>query len=165
MSHGTEVTKISALICKVPLLFQPDVRLSLRQFSIIIKKSETHKSIRVTDPQTFLSNTMFQQQEKSALQDKQRCQSPKNNPRNRSLGSQNQTIVSQSTAPIVCQPIGDPGGLPKLSSALTLIVTPETFFAKKIDRPRIIVEVQLKKIYIHSPVRHDDSSGIVCLQT
>ena len=165
MSHGTGVTKISAIICKVPLLFQQDVRLSLTQFSIIIKKSETQKSIRVTDPQTFLSNTMFQQQETSALQDKQRGQSPKNNPRNRSLGSQNQTILSQSTAPIVCQPIGEPGGLPKLSSALTLIVPPGTFIAKKFGRPRLKVEAQLKKIYIHSPVRHDDSSGIVCLQT
>ena len=32
---------------------------------------------------------------------------------------------------------------------------------KKFDRPRVIVEYQLKKIYTHPPVRQDDSSGIV----
>ena len=32
---------------------------------------------------------------------------------------------------------------------------------KKFGRPRVIVEPQLKKIYTHPPVRHDDSSCIV----
>ena len=32
---------------------------------------------------------------------------------------------------------------------------------KKIGRPRVFVESQLKKIYTHPPVRHDDSSSIV----
>ena len=32
---------------------------------------------------------------------------------------------------------------------------------KKFGRPRVIVESQLKKIYAHSPFRHDDTSSIV----
>ena len=32
---------------------------------------------------------------------------------------------------------------------------------KKFGRPRVIVESQLRKIYTHSQVRHDDSSSIV----
>ena len=32
---------------------------------------------------------------------------------------------------------------------------------KKFGRPRVIVESELKKIYTHPPVRHDDSSSIV----
>ena len=32
---------------------------------------------------------------------------------------------------------------------------------KRFGRPRVIVEAQLKKIYTHPPVRHDDSSSIV----
>ena len=32
---------------------------------------------------------------------------------------------------------------------------------KKFGRPRVIVEAQLKKIYTHPPIRHDDSSSIV----
>ena len=34
-------------------------------------------------------------------------------------------------------------------------------FCKKFDRLRVEVESELKKIYLYSPVRHDDSNGMV----
>ena len=84
------------------------------QDSSILKKPEIPKSIRVTEQQKFLPKTTLQQQGPSDFLNRQRSQSPKNNYRNRSLESQNQTTVSQATPQVVYQPSGDPRGLPKL---------------------------------------------------
>ena len=101
---------------KTTPLFQPGAGLFSTQLqdSSILKKPEIPKSIRVTEPQTFLPKTTFAQQEPLAFQNMQKRQSPKNNYRNRSLENQIQTAVSQATPQVVYQPSGDPRGLPKL---------------------------------------------------
>ena len=95
---------------KTTPLFQPGAGLFLTQLqdSSILKKPEIPESIRVTEPQTFLPKTTFQQQGPSAIHNRQRSQSPKNNYRNRLMESRNLTTVSQLS------PIGNPRGLPKL---------------------------------------------------
>ena len=54
----------------------------------------------------------FQQQRKSASQNRQRSESPKHNSRSRSMESQNQTSVSQTTPHVNYKPSGDPRRLP-----------------------------------------------------
>ena len=70
---------------KITPLLQPDAGLFSAQLqdSSILKKPEIPKSISLTDSQTFLPKTTFQQQEPSAFQYRQRSQSPKHNSRNR----------------------------------------------------------------------------------
>ena len=101
---------------KTTLLFQPDAGLFSAQLqdSIILKKPEIPKSIRVTESETFLRRTTFHQQAPSAFQNRQKSQSLKQNTLSRSMESQNQTTVSQATPQVIYQPSGDPRGLPKL---------------------------------------------------
>ena len=71
-------------------LFQPGERLFSTQLTepSILKKPEVRKPIRVTDPPAPpLKRTTFQQQGSSAVQDRNRSQSPINNSRNRSAES------------------------------------------------------------------------------
>ena len=102
---------------KTTPLFQPGTGLfsTKLQDSSILKKPEIPKSIRVTESQTFLPKTTFQNQRPSAFQNRQRSQNPKNNYHNRSMENQNQTTVSQATPQVIYQPSGDPRGLPKSS--------------------------------------------------
>ena len=101
---------------KTTPLFKPGASLFSAQLqdSSILKKPEIRKTIRVTEPQTFLPKTTFQQQGPSAFQNKQKSQSPKHNSRNRPMESQIQTTVIQATPQVIYQPCGDPRGLPKL---------------------------------------------------
>ena len=101
---------------KTTQLFQPDAGLFSAQLqdSIILKKPKIPKSIRVTEPQTVLPKTTFQQQRPSAFQNRQKSQSLKQKSLSRSMESQNQTTVSQATPQLIYQPSGDPRGLPKL---------------------------------------------------
>ena len=101
---------------KTKPLLQPGAGLFSTQLqdSSILKKPEIPKSFRVTEPQTFLLKTTFQQQGSSALQNRQIRKSPKNNYRNRSMESQNQTTVSQANPQVIYQPGGDTRALPKL---------------------------------------------------
>ena len=79
------------------------------QDSSILKKPEIPKSIRATEPLTFLPKTTFQQQRPSTFLNRRRSQSPKHNSRNGLTESQNQTRVSQSTPQKIYRPIsGDP---------------------------------------------------------
>ena len=67
----------------------------------ILKKTEIRKSIRVTDPQTQLAKTTFQQQGTSASQNRFRSQSPINSNRNRSNESRNRSTVNQTTPQVI----------------------------------------------------------------
>ena len=82
----------------------------------IIKNPEIRKSIRVTDPQTRLTKTTFQQQGTSVSQNRFRSQSPINSSRNRSTESRNRSTVNQTTPQVIYQPVPSGGlsGLPKL---------------------------------------------------
>ena len=84
--------------------------------SSIFKKPEIHKSIRVTEPQALLTRMTFQQQETSAVQDRNRSQSPINNSQNRSVESRNRSTLNQTTLQVIYQPVPGSGasGLPKL---------------------------------------------------
>ena len=202
---------------KTTTLFQPGVGTfsTPRQKPSFLKRSETPKSIRVTDPPVHLSGTTFQQQGTSTVLNKQRNQSPKHNSRNRSMESRNQKTLSQPTPPVIYQQVPSDGsrGLPKLmltefsgdplewpewcelfdvivhqkklsdtekmqylKTSLTgqakaaisgLGFSSQSYYqvldvlCKTFGRPRVIVEAQLKKIYTHPLVRHDDSSSFV----
>ena len=83
----------------------------------ILKKPEIRKPIRITDPQAPpLTKTTFQQQGMSAVQDRNRSQSPINNFRNRSAESRNRSTMNQATPQVIHQPVPSSGasGLPKL---------------------------------------------------
>ena len=82
----------------------------------ILKKPEIRKSIRVTDPQTQLAKTTFQQQGTPASQNRFRSKSPINNSRNRSTESRNRSTVKQTTPQVIYQPVprGGSSVLPKL---------------------------------------------------
>ena len=116
VTQDRKIKRFSAYSKTTPL-FQPGAGLFSVQLqdSIILKKPEIPKSIRVTQPQTFLPKTTFQQQGPSAFQSRHRSQSPKHNFRNRSMERQNQTTFSQATTQVIYQPNGDPRGLPKLT--------------------------------------------------
>ena len=98
-------------------VFQAGAGLFLVQLqdSSILKKPEIPKWIMVTEPQTFLPKTTFQQKGPSAFLNRQRSQGPKHNFCNRSsMESQNETTVSPAIPQVIYLPSGEPRGLPKL---------------------------------------------------
>ena len=104
---------------KTTPLFQPGERLFSTQLTepSIHKKPKVRKSIRVTDPPAPpLTRTTFQQQGTSAIQTRNRSQSPINNSRNRSAESRNKSIMNHTTPQVIYQPVPSSGtnGLPKL---------------------------------------------------
>ena len=82
----------------------------------ILKKPETRKLIRVTEPAPPLTKTSFQQQGMSAVQDRNRSQNPINNSRNRSAESRKRNTMNQTTPQVLYQPVPSSGAseLPKL---------------------------------------------------
>ena len=104
---------------KTTPLFQPGERLFSTQLTepSILKKTEVRKPIRVLDPPAPpLTRTTFQQQGTSAVQDRNRSQSPINNSRNRSAESRNRSTMKHTTPQVIYQPVSRSGasGLPKL---------------------------------------------------
>ena len=104
---------------KTTPLFQPSERLFSTQLTdpSILKKREVLKPIRVTDPPAPpLRRTTFQQQGTSALQTRNRSQSPINNFRNRSSESRNSSTMNHTTPQVIYQPVPSSGasGLAKL---------------------------------------------------
>ena len=104
---------------KTTPLFQPGERLFSTQLTEpnILKKPEVRKPIRVTDPPAPpLKKTTFQQQGTSAVQDRDRSQSPINKLRNRSAESRNRSTMNHTTPQVIYQPVPSSGasGLPKL---------------------------------------------------
>ena len=104
---------------KTTPLFQPGERLFSTQLAepSILKKPEIRKPIRVTDPPAPpLTRTTFQQPVTSAVQDRNRSQSPINNLRNRSAESRNRSTMNHTTPQVIYQPVPSSGasGLPKL---------------------------------------------------
>ena len=104
---------------KTTPLFQPGERLFSRQLTepSILKKPEIPKPIRATDPPAPpLTRTTFQQQGTSAVQDRNRSQSPVNNLRNRSAESRNRSTMNHTTPQVIYQPVPSSvaNGLPKL---------------------------------------------------
>ena len=105
---------------KTTPLFQPGAGLFSAPLTepSILKKPQIRKSIRVTDPQTQLTKTTFQQQGTSASQKRFRSQSPINNNQNRSdpPRGKNASTVNQTTPQVIYQPVpsGGSSGLAKL---------------------------------------------------
>ena len=104
---------------KTTPLFQPGERFFSTQLiePSILQKPEVRKPIRVTDPPAPpLTRTTFQQQRTSAVQDRNRSQSPINNFRNRSAESRNRSTMNHTTPQVIYQPVPSSGasGLPKL---------------------------------------------------
>ena len=104
---------------KTTPLFHPGERLFSTQLTepSILKKPEVRKSIRVTDPPAPpLTRATFQQQRTSAVQYRNRRQSPNNNFRNRSAESRNRSTMNHTTPQVIYQPVPSSGasGLPKL---------------------------------------------------
>ena len=100
-------------------LFQPGEGIFSTQLPepIILKKPEIRKPIRVTDPPASpLTRTTFQQQGPSAVQDRNRSQSPINSSRKRSAESRNSSTLNQATPQVIYQPVPSScaSGLPKL---------------------------------------------------
>ena len=100
-------------------LFQPGERLFSTQLiePRILKKPEVRKPIRVTDPPAPpLTRTTFQQQGTSAVQDRNRSQSPISKLRNMSAKSRNRSTMNHTNPQVICQPVPSSGasGLPKL---------------------------------------------------
>ena len=113
------VDKLFSTYPKTTPLFQPGERLFLTQLTepSILKKPEVRKPIRVTDPPAPpLTRTTFQQQGTSAVQTRNRSQSPINNSRNRSAESRNRSTMNHTTPQVIYQPVAGSGasGLPKL---------------------------------------------------
>ena len=83
----------------------------------LLQKPEVLKPIRVTDPPAPpLTRTTFQQQGTSAVQTRNRSQSPINNSRNRSAESKNRSTMKHTTPQVIYQPVPSSGasGLPKI---------------------------------------------------
>ena len=104
---------------KTTPLFQPGEGLFSTQLTApsILKKPEFRKPIRVTDPPAPpLTRTTFQQQGTSAVQDRNRSQSPINNSGNRSAENKNRSTMNHTTPQVIYQPVPSSGasGLPKL---------------------------------------------------
>ena len=102
----------------IPLL-QPGEGLFSTQLTepSILKKPEVLKPIRVTDPPAPpLTRTTFQQEGTSAVQTRNRSQSPIKNSRNRSAESRNRSTMKHTTPQVIYQPVPSSGasGLPKL---------------------------------------------------
>ena len=106
---------------KTTPLFQPGEGLFSTQLTepSILKKPEVRKSIRVTDPPAPpLTRTTFQQQGTSAIQTRNRSQSPINNSQNRSAESRNRSTMNHTTPQVIYQPVPSSGasGLPKIKT-------------------------------------------------
>ena len=89
---------------KTTPLFQPGERLFSTQLTepSILKKPEVLKPYRVTDPPAPpLTRTTFQEQGTSALQTRNRSQSPINNSRNRSAQSRNRSTMNHTTPQVI----------------------------------------------------------------
>ena len=104
---------------KTTPLFQPDEGLFSTQLTepSYLKKPEVLKPIRVTDPPSPpLTRTTFQQQGTSAVQTRNRSQSPINHSRNRSAESRNRSTMKHTTPQVIYQRVPSSGasGLPKL---------------------------------------------------
>ena len=117
MSHR-RVDKRFSTYPKTTPLFQPGEGLFSTQLTkpSILKKPEVHKPIRVTDPPAPpLTGKTFQQQRTSAIQTRNRSQSPINNSRNRSAESRNRSTMNHTTPQFIYQPVPSSGtsGLPK----------------------------------------------------
>ena len=100
-------------------LFQPGEGLFSMQLTepIILKKPEIRKPIRVTEPQALpLKRTTFQLQGTSAVQDRNRSQSPINKSRKWSAENKNRSTINHTTPQVIYQPVPSSGasGLPKL---------------------------------------------------
>ena len=113
------VDKVFSTYPKTTPLFQPGEGLFSTQLTdpSILKKPEVLKPIRVTDPPAPpLTRTTFQQQGTSAVQTRNRSQSPINNSRNRSAESRNRSTMKHTTPQVIYQPVPSSGasGLPKL---------------------------------------------------
>ena len=216
MPHRT-VDKRFSTYPKITPLFQPGEGLFSTQLTepSILKKPEIRKPIRVTDPPASpLTRTTFQQQGTSAVQDRNRSQSPINNSRNRSTESRNRSAMNQTTPQVIYQTVpsngasglqklkltefsGDPMEWPEwlglfdvvhqkpisdtekmqyLKTRLTgqakaaisgMGVSSQSYYhawdvlCEKYGRSDVIVNAQFKKIHIHPPIRHDDSTSIV----
>ena len=110
--------RVSAPTRKLLRCFQPADGFFLTQLTeqSILKKPEIRKPIRVTDPPAPLTKTTFQQQGSSAVQDRNRSQSPINNPWNRSTESRIRSTMNQIIPQVIYQPVTSSGasGLPKL---------------------------------------------------
>ena len=104
---------------KTTPLFQPGERLFSTQLTEprVLKKPEVRKTIIVTDPPAPpLTRTTFQQQGTSAVQDRNRSQSPINNLRNKSAECKNRSTMNYTTPQVIYQPLPSSGAssLPKL---------------------------------------------------
>ena len=88
---------------KTTPLFQPGEGLFSAQLPepSNLKKQEIRKSIRVMDPPPPLTRTTFQQQQTSAVQNRNRSQSPINNSRNRSAESRNRSTLNQNIPQVI----------------------------------------------------------------
>ena len=94
------MTNISAPTRKLRRCFTRLYKVSQRNRKMCnLKKPKIPKSVRLTKLQTLLPKTMFQQQGMAAVhfERKRKRQSPQHNSCNRSVESQNQTTVSQTT--------------------------------------------------------------------
>ena len=103
---------------KITPLFQPGERIFSTQLTepSILMKPEVRKPIRVTEPPAPpLTTTTFQQQGTSAVQDRNRSQSPVNNIRNSSAESRNRSTMNHTSPQVNYQPVPSSGasGLPK----------------------------------------------------
>ena len=96
---------------KTTPLFQPGEGLFPAQLPepSIFKKLEIRKPFRVTETAPPLTRTTFQQQGTSAVQDRNRNQSPINNYRNRSAESRNKITMNNTTPHVIYQPVPSSG--------------------------------------------------------
>ena len=116
MSNRTELTNVSRPARKLHHCSN-----RLRTFLNATARTEysqetRNPEIRVTNPPPPLTRTTFQQQETSAVQNRNWSQSPINNSRNRSAESRNRSTLNQTTPQVIHQPVSSSGasGLPKL---------------------------------------------------
>ena len=116
LSHRTELTNVSAPTRKLPRtpLFQPGEGLFSTQLTepSILRKRKNREPIRLTGPPALLTRTTFQRQGTSAVQPRNRSQSPIN----KSAESRNRSTMNQTTRQVIYQPLLSCGasGLPKL---------------------------------------------------
>ena len=104
---------------KTTPMFQSGERLFSTQLAepSILKKPEVCKPIRATEPPAPpLTRTTFQQQRTSAVQDRNRSQSPIKKIQNMSAESRNRSTMNHTTPQVTYQPVPSSGasGLPKL---------------------------------------------------
>ena len=104
---------------KTTPLFQPAKGVFSKQLPepSILKEQNIRKSIRLMGSPLPLTRTTFQQQETSAVQNRNRSQSTISNSLNRSVESKNTSTLNQTTPQVIYQPVSssDTSGLPKLN--------------------------------------------------